>query len=113
MGERVVINPASAAPSEAPPRVVPLDYGHGGRASDWWRKFSAAFAERAAGAIQFLGMMIGLIGGVRQLVFAIGLAFLAGGLADALSHGHDDAVIAKSFGGFLIGLVLPVPKRKG
>src|SRR5690349_18080554 len=109
MGERVVVNPAAAS-SEEPARVVPLEYGHGGRASDWWRRFSAAFAERAVGAIQFLGMMIGLIGGVRQLVFAIGLAFLAGGLADALSHGHDEAVIAMSFGGFLIGLVLPVPK---
>jgi hypothetical protein len=120
MGERVVVNPrADDRPAESPraPRgpsadPAPLDYGHGTRAGDVGRRIIAELRQRLAGAAQFAGMLTELIGGPRQLIFAVGLMFLAGGFADALSRG-DDGVFAACVGGLLIGLVLPVPGRKG
>jgi hypothetical protein len=110
MGERVVVNPGASGAEPTP--AVPLDYGHGTHAGDVWRRFTAATAERMHGAAQFAGMVIAMIGGPRQLAFAVGLMFLAGGVTDAMSR-WGDGVFAACVGGFLVGLAVPVPKRKG
>ena len=69
--------------------AVPLDYaqdGRGGTFADWARGFRAEINERIDGLFRFLGMLIGLIGGVRQLIWTLGFSFAGAGLGCSLQH---------------------------
>jgi hypothetical protein len=122
MGERVVINPAAA---REPTPAVPLGYGHGGRRSDAWRQFTStmrtAFGdawrrlrpkldEASNTLVAGFERLIALAGGWRQAGFAIGLAFICGGIGFAIA---DEAVLMMWLGGLLVGLTLRVGALKG
>jgi hypothetical protein len=94
------------------PSAIPLDYG---RAEPFWKRFTTWLREYFGQYWESIGYCLGMLayfaGGTRQLVFAFGLAFIAGGFGMAIEHGDGGS---GSFwmwiGGFLIGLVIPIPK---
>jgi hypothetical protein len=95
--------------------VPPLDFGPPPQTS--WDKFVIFWRDTIDGCWEFFGMIFsGLAvyaGGSRQVVFAFGLAFLAGGLGEALETQFGAGGPFWMFiGGFLIGLVLPVGIKK-
>ena len=98
-------------PSERP---QPLDYGFAERKSTgWWRRLRGGIAERVAGFWVFAGQMVALVGEIRQLIFAVGFATLAGGLGICLERGFDTSGPCWMwFGGFVVGVCVPVPKRR-
>ena len=79
-----------------------------------WQRARADGAERIDGAARFVGQMIGLLGGVRQVGFALALTMLAGGLGDCLSAptAGDAGASWMAVGGLLLGLVVPAPGRR-
>jgi hypothetical protein len=90
MGERVVIDPASAPP---PPRpAVPLDYGHAG--------------SKLSGAEVFVRRL----GGWRRIAFAMGAGCLAAAFAYGFSEPRqcDVAGMVAWIGGALVGLAVPI-----
>jgi hypothetical protein len=112
MGERVVIDPRRMT---EPVEAIPLEYGHGGRATDAWRSVRAragvvweAFRTSSGAAADDLKTkLVPALGGWRQVLFALGLAFVLGGLG--LSVGSGDGAIPMWLGGLLVGFVVRVP----
>ena len=91
MGERVVVNPASAEPQ--PQRVVPLGYGH--------KESRFAHLDQA---------VRGTFGSWRRVGFALGVCLASGGTVYAVGDGwtRDGASFVVAIGGLLIGLTVPV-----
>ena len=99
-----------------PPPVPPIDYSSASPQTSW-DKFVIFWRDTIDGCWEFFGMIFsGLAvyaGGSRQVVFAFGLAFLAGGLGEALETQFGAGGPFWMFiGGFLVGLVLPVGIKK-
>jgi hypothetical protein len=95
---------------------IHLNYGH---EASWWQRFSttasAFFRESFDGIWKFVGYFWGMAahyaGGTAQLIFALGVAFLAGGFGLAIERseggtGHFWMWI----GGLLVGLVVRIPQ---
>ena len=93
-------------------RGVPIDYGHGTRRSDWARSFRAECAAAFDGFSRFSGMLIGLLGGVRQLLWMLGFAFSFAGLGVCLQHYSSGGPLLMFIGGALIGMIVPAPKPR-
>jgi hypothetical protein len=110
MGERVVVNPSR----EEPARVVPLDYGHGSPAGDGMRRVWRRVRETGDALLALLWRRVNAgvraVGGARQVVFAIGLASVLGGLGDVLGRFSDGAgIFWMVIGGVMIGLSVRFP----
>ena len=120
MGERVVINPAAAKEQTA---AVPLEYGHGGKRQDAWRRFASTVGtftsdgvrrvrdrlrEDSATLEPELRRLLKRLGGWQQLGFAAGLGFILGGIGFSL--GSPQAVLMMWLGGVLVGLCLRLPR---
>lgn len=104
---------SKANPSADPSRpAVPLDYGRGNPAGDWWRKARGEVNEHFDGVFEFIGMLIGMLGGARQLLWAIGIGLCATGLGLALSQGSGKGHVLIGIGASIIGLIVPAPKRR-
>ena len=92
MGERVVVG----VPPEQPKAVETLNYAEPSTGNLW--------VERAQG-------MVRLLGGVRQILFAVGLACVGAGLGEFDWYdGSGDAAGWFFFGGLLLGLAIPAPR---
>jgi hypothetical protein len=96
---------------------VTLDYGHGDSPlfptfRRWWTRGRADVQERFDGLYEFIGAILAMLGGVRQVLFAIALACVLAGLgmslqpADAFTTGPRWMGV----GGFLLGLVIPLKR---
>jgi hypothetical protein len=98
----------------APTKPVTLDYGRAeSMSSSWYRRFWAGVQERVDGVFHFVGLLIYFVGGPRQAGFAFGLASLAGGLGLCLQRDvANDGPYWMWVGGFLVGLVLPLPAKR-
>ena len=100
-----------AANPADPPRVVPLDYGRSDGAADATRNLRAGFWERVHGVAYFFGILLGAFGGLRQVVWALGLTCALGGLGDCLDSQYRSPGAAwMAIGGLLIGLAFPLPR---
>lgn len=100
-------------PAIAAEPVVPLEYGRDGRHADGLlRRASDDVNARVGGLAEFTGMLIGAVGGGRQLVLALGLAFAANGVGLMLDRVGGDGHTWLAVGAFLVGLVIPVPRRR-
>jgi hypothetical protein len=90
---------------------VHIDYGH---EPSRWQRFTAAIRHYFDTYWEDVGFTVGaladLAGGTRQLLFAFGLAFLAGGFAIAIERDSSSAPFWMWLGGFLLGLAIPLPK---
>jgi hypothetical protein len=88
--------PAAGVPFEkgAP---FPLDYGREEAASSIARRDARVVFHR--------------IGGLRQLVFAAGMACALGGLGLAVTGSLGEGPLCMSVGGVLIGLAIPLGRR--
>ena len=92
MGERVVVG----VPPEQPKPVEPLNYADRSTGSPW--------EERAMGYVR-------LVGGVRQILFALGLACIGAGLGQFdWYNGSSDAAGWLFVGGLLLGFAIPAPR---
>ncbi len=92
MGERVVVG----VPPEPPKSVEPLNY-----------------AEPSTGSLRVEKVMgfVRLVGGVRQILFAVGLAFIGAGVGECDGYdGSGDAAAWFFFGGLLLGFAIPAPR---
>jgi hypothetical protein len=100
--------------SDQTTRAVPLDYGTAERASvSWWRRARGEIADRLDGFFEFLGQMLAMIGGVRQGIFAVALAMLAGGTGICMDHGLESSGPGwMCIGGFVAGAIIPINKRR-
>ena len=59
-------------------------------------------------------VVVDRVGGWRQVVFAIGMAVALGGLGAAVSRSiFSEGAIAMTFGGALIGVAVPLRRRRG
>ena len=108
MGERVVIRDEPPLASEAPRQ--PLHYGHRDRAGDWERWISAHLKALGDAFKELLRIIIPILGGWRQIIFALGLAFVLSGIGycfDRWGTGPSWMFI----GGLMIGLIVRVPLR--
>ena len=95
MGERVYVRPHEPRgqdPFVEPEAGVPLDYHQDTRA-DRWRQWRAT---------------VTLLGGYRQIGFAVGLGFVLAAAGAALRS--DEASFFGFVGGVLIGLCVRVPR---
>ena len=88
------------------PEPQPLDDGRRGRENGAWAKFTGWFYDRLCGFAEFVGILIGIVGSVRQAMLAIGLAMLAGGLGETIQHWQRGPAWM-FWGGLLIGLSVP------
>lgn len=90
MGERVVIG----FPPEQPKPVEPLNY-----------------AEPSTGNLRMEKVMgyVRLAGGVRQILFAVGLACIGAGVGGLFDR-SGDAAAWFFVGGLLLGLAIPAPR---
>jgi hypothetical protein len=97
---------------------VHLDYGH---EPSRWTRFISYIHENFQHWWESVGYCIGLAtysaGGPKQLMLAFGAAFISGGFGLAIEHiGEDSGSSSGHFwmwiGGFLIGLVIPIPKTE-
>jgi hypothetical protein len=103
--------------SNQSPSGIPLDYGH--ENPHWeraWSRFRAHFHEHFDKAAESIGyvwaLAASLVGGNKQLMLALGTAFLAGGLGIAIEREFSGwGPFWMWIGGLLIGLVIPAPKR--
>ena len=88
----------SVGPMETP---VPLDYGRP--------------QPRHESLSNTVNAGVGFLGGWRQVGWAIGLASVLGGfgLCVARSYAQTDGAGWMAFGGLVIGLLVPVPARRG
>jgi hypothetical protein len=103
---------AATAHSSAKP-AVPLDYGHEDHVGDFSRRVSAGAAERFDGFFQFIGMIIAMIGGLRQIIFAVGLGLFVEGLGEVIARNPDAVGLhVMAIGAGLIGLCIPLRKSK-
>jgi hypothetical protein len=113
MGERVHVRTVRAEPVEeggghtvdyAKPDVNP-------KFPTFWKAFVAV---RAAGSELYsawepiLERAWHRIGGMRQVLFAAGIAFVCGGMGAALPR-EDGPAMAMAIGGILIGLTIRLP----
>jgi hypothetical protein len=101
---------SSANPSSS--RPIPLGYGRAGRGGNFRSWLSAGVNERVDGVAQFLGMLVGAAGGARQLGLAFGLACVGNGVGLLFDHGFANGHTWIAGGAFILGLVLPVPRRR-
>src|SRR5436305_707841 len=109
MGERVVISeplpavhepPGNGAGATHPPQGVPLDYADPSVTPRW--------RENANGMIELARIVIQRIGGYRQIIFSLGLAFVLGGVGEAIGgYRNESPALLMFFGGLLLGLVIP------
>jgi len=128
MGERVVVGRATPVEPVDQPETYgntggggggggaggePLNYGRGDRAGDAWRwsrAWGSAVLESVARLTQLL---IVALGGWRRVFFAIGLAFLLGGLGDCIGNfSRGEGAFWMFVGGLLIGLTVRAPLNK-
>ena len=100
------------ATAAGPEPVIPLGYGRGSPGGDFGRRVSAGFNERLDGVAEFGGMLVAALGGRRQLLLALGMAFAAYGLGLVLAGPRASGPGWMWIGAFLIGLVIPVPSRR-
>ena len=114
------------SPDAAPPTtpVVPLEYGHADHVGDFGRRTSAGVAERFDGFFEFLGMIAAMVGGflatiagtfggLRQILFAIGVGLFSLGLIELnVSDRYASGPSTVAFGTGLIALCIPLPKYK-
>ena len=113
MGERVVIHDEPPLASETPPQGVPLGYGRGDSGGDAWRWIVAHGRAWIHAFEELLKILIPLLGGWRQILFALGLAFCLGGAGYGFDRYGGEAPFMMFVGGFIIGLVIRVPLLKG
>ena len=92
--------------------AVPLDYGRSNPAGEWWRKVCGEINQHFDGVFEFLGMLIGMLGGARQLMWAIGIGLSAYGLGRTLNPGFGHGPLLIAIGASIIGLIVPAPKRR-
>jgi hypothetical protein len=87
----------SVGPIDAP---VPLDYGRP--------------EPRHQTLANGVNAGAGFLGGWRQIGWAIGIASVLGGLGLCLarSYAQSDGAAWMAFGGFILGLLIPVPPRR-
>jgi hypothetical protein len=123
----------------AQPNVPPVDAGRAPRPRGAWSFLRAEFNERFDGATVFIGQLLagaaGLLGGREQVTLAFGLAIFAAGLGMAIAQMGGSGVTTATYdtaghllgtavaqtggrgwgwmaiGGFLVGLVLPAPRK--
>ena len=96
MGERVVVGGAPPPPQEPPKPVEPLSYAEPSTSSIWDDRVMA---------------VIRLVGGARQILFALGLACVGAGVGEFDGFdGSGDASAWFAFGGLFLGLAIPVPR---
>src|SRR5689334_22153274 len=92
---------------------VTLDYARGGSPlfptfHHWWIRSRAAVQERIDGFFEFLGPILFVLGGLRQLMLATALCMLLAGLGLCLEREpFTGGPRWMGIGGFLLGLVLP------
>jgi hypothetical protein len=93
---------------------VTLDYGHEQpRVQSWWTRARADVQERIDGVIEFLGALAYAVGGWRQVWFGVALSAVLGGLGMCFDPwGYTTGPRWMGVGGFILGLVLPIKKRK-
>lgn len=102
---------ASANPNPQTVRpAIPLDYGKGTGFSDRMRNLRSEANAHFDGVFRFFGMLIGLIGSARQLIWALGFAFTAAGFGLTIQYGSTGGPILLFVGALLIGLIVPAPK---
>ena len=116
MGERIHVRTV---------RAEPVDEGErSGRTVDYAKPdvnplfptfWKAVAAVRAAGSEVYAAWEPILergwrrVGGTRQVLFAIGVAFVCGGVGASLSPRYDGPAQAMTIGGLIIGLTVRVP----
>jgi len=90
-----------------------IDYGHAEpTARRWWNYTRADVQARLDGILEFLGMVLAMVGGGRRVAFALALLLLAGGLGDCLPMGAaTDGPMFMALGGGILGFLLPLPRR--
>lgn len=111
MGERVQVGrvePPADASAASPP---PIDYGRSDPVGDRSRRFTGFFRERLDGLLEFVGQLIGALGGPRRVGFAIALACVAGGLGDCIRGGTAWGVFWMTIGGFWLAFYLPISRH--
>jgi hypothetical protein len=101
------VDPASKA---APP-AIPLDYGVRDGAGSRWRSIVGGFYERLEGTILFFWMLLVLLGGIRQVLWAIGCALAAYGLGLSIHGEGGNGPRLLGWGVFLAASVVPAPGR--
>src|SRR5947209_461789 len=104
MGERVVIRDEPPLASEAPPQ--PLNYGHRDRAGDLWRRIFAYLKATGDAFQELLRIIIPILGGWRQIVFAFGLALVLLGLGLCIDRIGGPGPFWMFIGGLMIGLTV-------
>ena len=93
------MEPGLNSQASEPVPVVPLDYGHADQ-NGFIRRVLASVRQSFVESCYFWGRVVRVVGGPRQLLFALGLAFVFGTFAPTMA-----------LGGFLIGLAYPLPRR--
>ena len=128
MGERVWVNPkrvqpveaarVEAAPVEADDAGVRLDYAQSDvnpRFPTFWKILAWVryVIDQLNQAIRpFLRRWVAAAGGAKQIVFAIALACVLGGLGESVYRYSSGAGVFWMFaGGLTIGLIIRVPFR--
>jgi hypothetical protein len=91
---------------------IALDYGRTDGAGRFGRRVSADVPERADGVLTFFGMVAATVGGPRQLAWAAGLALVANGVGLLFEPAGGSAHGWLAAGAFLIGCVVPAPRRR-
>jgi hypothetical protein len=112
-------SPAPPPPPQTPPQTQPPwndPFSATGQNTVWGR-IVKWIRETIDGFVEFFGMIFSGLsvyaGGSRQVIFAIGLACLAAGIGVAIEARENTGGPFWMFvGAFLIGLVIPVGKRK-
>jgi hypothetical protein len=110
---------ADPIPSSANTRQpdVTLDYGHGDSPlfptfRRWWTRGRADVQERFDGLYEFIGAILAMLGGIRQVLFAIALSCVLAGLGMSLQPADAFTIGPRwmGVGGFLLGLVIPLKR---
>src|SRR5947208_1619885 len=107
----------STATNTARQPDVTLDYARGGGSPlfptfrHWWLRSRAAVQERIDGFYEFLGPILYVLGGLRQLLLATALCMLLVGLGLCVEREpFTGGPRWMGIGGFLLGLVIPLKR---
>ncbi len=108
-----MIDPAVKSTAESNPT---LNYGSQPSAfptfRNWWIRSRADVQERMDGFWEFLGMVVAMLGGWRQIMLAVAIASFAGGLGICIEREfYTSGHLWMAMGGFIAGLLIPL-KRK-
>ena len=91
-----------------------LEYGHAEpRRTRLLAQARAVVQERVDGTFEFLGMVLAMVGGGRQLGLSVGLALFAGGLGECLTRYDGQSGPGRmALGGLVLGLVVRLPVKR-